>query len=392
MKRKSLIYVLLSLFICSCTNDIDTTVENCNVPNNHAPNTDGKFKIDEVKALSIANNFFKSSTRGSSDFVMDYVKSSEPNLTRGGDFVYDTLAYILNRGDGEGFIVVSSDNRVFPVLAYSETGTFSDKESMEDPVYANFISRLDGYLKSAENKDSVIEVPDDYLLRCVHKDPVVDSSWHQFSPYNKYVVREEPSCPVGCVALACAQAMIHCKDSLYLYDRKFNFSAIREAVSKKDTSITSYTDAIDDIAYLLFRFGREIGTKYDLTGSAAKYEKAIPVLKRIGYIVRQENPVYFVDSTIVNYILNEHIVCTSGFDYNHDVGHAWVIDGCAFCWKAQRPKTGVQNVFFHCNWGWGGECNGFYSGDFFSPGGYIFWNWSMKYFVVGKRGLMQGLI
>lgn len=55
MKRKSLIYVLLSLFICSCTNDIDTTVENCNVPNNQALNTDGKFKIGEVKALQITS-------------------------------------------------------------------------------------------------------------------------------------------------------------------------------------------------------------------------------------------------------------------------------------------------------------------------------------------------
>ncbi len=38
-----------------------------------------KFKIDEAKALGIANNFFKSSTRGSSVFALDYVRSDKPN-------------------------------------------------------------------------------------------------------------------------------------------------------------------------------------------------------------------------------------------------------------------------------------------------------------------------
>lgn len=401
MKRKSLIYVLLSLFICSCTNDIDTTVENCNVPNNHAPNTDGKFKIDEVKALSIANNFFKSSTRGSSDFVMDYVKSSEPNLTRGGDFVYDTLAYILNRGDGEGFIVVSSDNRVFPVLAYSETGTFSYKESMEDPVYANFISRLDGYLKSAENKDSVIEVPDDYLLRCVIHREVVDSSWHQLSPYNKYVVKYNPNCPVGCVAIATAQAMLHCKDEVVYGDRTYDFKEIREVLSENrlpgESSLTmDYDTAMDKIAYLLYQIGMSTKMIYHpIHGSGTTLEKAMSLLDSLNYNVRNQRKIDFVDSIVVNYLLNDDIICIGGTGIVNggEIKHAWIIDGCSFCWKENRPKSGVQYIFLHCNWGWGGKSNGYYSPlIYFDPEGCLFYTYQLTYFSVGKKSILESLI
>ena len=115
---------LLQVIISSCTNDLDvydtqssTTVE-LNKKNH---------KITENEAIDIANRFFKT-TRGKSDFAVKYVFNKDNVAKTRAAGISDTLAYILNRGEEDGFILVASDNRVFPVLAFSETGHFDYKE------------------------------------------------------------------------------------------------------------------------------------------------------------------------------------------------------------------------------------------------------------------------
>ena len=385
----------------SCTDDFDLTVEDGNILTEQARKVNDKFKINESKAMSIANKFFKSSTRSSSSFSVDYVIENKYNPTRSGGLSRDTLAYILNRGDNEGFVVVASDNRVFPVLAYSETGTFSYEETMRDPVYANFISRLDGYLKSAEEKDSVIEVPDDYILTCVNKEPVVDSSWHQLSPYNRYVVKEHPNCPVGCVALATAQAMKHSKDELVYGDRTYDFEVIREVLSENRKSDSppltmDYDTAMDKIAYLLYQIGISTEMEYDsIEGSGTTLAKARLLLDSLNFRVRNQKEIDFVDSIVVNYLLNDDIICIGGTGVTNagEIRHAWIIDGCSFCWKELRPQSGVQYIFLHCNWGWGGKSNGYYSSDiYFHPTGCLFYTFGLKYFSVCKKPFLESLI
>ena len=48
-------------------------------------------------------------------------------------------------------------------------------------------------------------------------------------------------------------------------------------------------------------------------------------------------------------------------------GHAWVIDG----YRHQEGLDALGNVkstrtLLHCNWGWDGQCNGYYSSNIFS--------------------------
>lgn len=74
-------------------------------------------------------------------------------------------------------------------------------------------------------------------------------------------------------------------------------------------------------------------------------------------------------------------------DYIHDPDgfrHAWTVDGCSFCWKdIDNHKKGVDNLFVHCNWGWGGTGNGYFYGPIFSPKNYQFWD--LHYFSVGNK-------
>ncbi|MBP5757961.1 MAG: Spi family protease inhibitor, partial [Bacteroidales bacterium] len=75
--------------------------------------------VDVSKATKVANNFWKSNSETS--------KFS-------GDLVFTNLAstegysgfYIFKNAIGEGFVVVSADDCVIPVLAYSATGNLDE--------------------------------------------------------------------------------------------------------------------------------------------------------------------------------------------------------------------------------------------------------------------------
>ena len=50
-------------------------------------------------------------------------------------------------------------------------------------------------------------------------------------------------------------------------------------------------------------------------------------------------------------------------------GHAWVIDGGkAYCFVTDGVPSGFR-YYMHCNWGWNGECDGYYSSSFSIPAG-----------------------
>lgn len=54
----------------------------------------------------------------------DFVLSNKKSTTRSAS-VSDTLAYIINYPNEEGFTIVSTSRKIFPVLGFSEKGHFS---------------------------------------------------------------------------------------------------------------------------------------------------------------------------------------------------------------------------------------------------------------------------
>lgn len=89
--------------------------------------------------------------------------------------VSDTLAYIFNYGVNNGFAVIASDNRVFPLLAFSETGHFAYEEDGNDPIYACFVSRIDDYLATADENDTIITIPDGFMSTCYWTAPLLET-------------------------------------------------------------------------------------------------------------------------------------------------------------------------------------------------------------------------
>lgn len=362
-----------------------------------------KFHIDESEAIDIANRFFRNTTRSkSSDFKIECVTNKKKSPTRSYGSLPDTLAYILNRDNNEGFIIISSDNRVFPILAFSETGSFKYKEDYNDVVYANFISRIGKHLNSVQNSDSTIDIPEYFPVGCMKSFPKVSYTWTQVAPFNKYVTLYHPNCLAGCVAIATAQAMVHCKDTL-VYKKKvsannsvhktYNLKMIREALADPDSIPATYDSAIDEAAQLVCQIGVDTGMNYSETLSHTNHNRMLPLFNGLNFIVRnsvfedyQEN-----SPLIVNSLLNDDIICVVGKSgsLGDNNGHAWIIDGCNFCWaEPLPPHKNVKDLFLHCNWGWGGDCNGYYSGYYFMPDDEIFYTAFMTYITIGRNPIL----
>lgn len=121
---------------------------------------------------------------------------------------------------------------------------------------------------------SNIDVDEEELDNCRMIFPTINISLHQDAPYNKFVVKEYPDCPVGCVAVATALVMMHSIPGMNYHDSRFYFTRMREVISNNNGRLNSpqkivgagylnetytYDQAIDSIAKILYWIGKDVG-------------------------------------------------------------------------------------------------------------------------------------
>lgn len=216
--------------------------------------------------------------------------------------------------------------------------------------------------------------------------PLIPAQWHQWWPYNVEVIKEDPGCPVGCVATAMAQIMkFHKKPAGYMWDdygynllEKLDFEHNRSFAweSKSSTIITNVGQLFKDI-------GLKVGMQYFPSGSGA-YSSLVPnAFSQYGYSTSK-----LIDINIQNLISylqdNKKPVYTRGSHVGG--GHAWVVDGFAQVAdyrelyrnayyrgeyvgyiKVRTVNFYLNDKYFHCNWGWGGQSDGWYLAGTFNP-------------------------
>ena len=324
-------------------------------------------RVDEAQALEYANLYFsQTQTRSTADLKRDYIV--EDIVTRSGQAAKDTLAYVFNRGEEEGFVLIATDNRVYPLLAFSDTGYFEYEKG--SPVDFAFVSRLGAYYEAHEGEEAqTMELSDAEEFEMY--EPYLSTSWSQRSPWNKYVAEEHPNCLAGCFAVATGMIMAHCKDSLNYHGINFDFYKINEALRTQgepdsiSSDIYDYDTAMDYAAKLLYWIGKDVNMVYTPEASAADIELAGPFLKGLKYRVGSwQEKMYDYDLLrVIYYIKNNCLVLMSGSREGAPTGHAWVVDGCYTSKLWYSPN--YHKAAIHCDWGWGGNSNGYFNGNVF---------------------------
>lgn len=273
------------------------------------------------------------------------------------------------------FVIVSGDERMPEILAYSSNNTF-DADNVPPAVrywlncYVEEFNHLDNYNTDILNKRSMFSSNEGVS-------PLLNQiQWGQSNPYNNL-------CPsyrgervlTGCVATAMAQVM-----KFYSYPDKgrgyikYNSSTNRLNVTHDfskdvfdwsnmlDSYVSGYTEQqANAIAILMASCGASVEMDYGTSsqGGSGAYQSDL----LSGYI---ENFGYDNDASLVirNYcsIDDWHRLLLSELDAGRPVnyggasirdgGHSFVIDGYRMG-ENQYPD-------YHVNWGWDGACDGYY--------------------------------
>ena len=293
--------------------------------------------------------------------------------TRSGNAA-DTLFYLINFEDNQGFALVAADERNTDVYMMAEEGSL-DLETLdpESPI-SYFMDQAAGY---ATYELGIIRpiVPeldttnmtyfDDtkyyngelYLCHTeeeeVIQDALLTTKWHQDYPYNKNCLYNGARVDAGCATIAVAQIMAyHRHPSTYNWDAMLRYNMID----------LSETDAVEAVASLVYNVGSTIEIDYEGDGNTGVTIDTVHLrLPNLGYL-RNAVTNYSFD-TVVSSVLAERPVYIRGDETNsYSPAHAWVIDGVQYSERTEylydiqtRVLTYTlvtrDNQYVHNNWG-----------------------------------------
>jgi len=289
----------------------------------------------------------------------------------------DTLFYILNDTINKGFVIVSADQRVWPIIGYSVDDTLDNTNN--SPAFMEWMENrkleIAQIIKDNVQPEKAItaEWNDLFNLKSgsiTEVEPLLKTTWNQFCFYNEQCpIDKDGPCghvPTGCTITALAQIMKYWN---YPSTGTGSYSYTDPLYGKlsADFGVTNYvwsqmpahlTEPNNEIAKLMFHLGVSSDVVYNLTGTGAFLINAAEGLSKYFSYSNDFKQIYRGRYKIEDWVnllkleLESHRpILYSG--YSSCFGHAFVCDGYQ------------SGNYFHFNWGWGGDADGyFYIGDF----------------------------
>lgn len=341
--------------------------------------------ISKEQALKVARNFYFERANLTKPINYNEISISKVRPIGNTNTVYYVCDVIP-----DGFIVVSANKKVVPVLAYS----FESKYAEDNDLPAGFNT----WMKHFENQiDYAVSnnilpseaittewnrlLSDDFsadsdirLLQSVA--PLLVSRWNQDSPYNNWCPPDPAGpggkCYAGCVATAMGQLLNYYRfpqqgqgSYSYIHPDYGTISADFGSTNYLwDGMLSSANKPNDPIGELLFHQGVSVDMDYGPDGSGMWNHKAAYSLKT-HFRYGPETQYYFRDSVsidwdsllITNLNQRKPLYYAGWADVQSTSGHAFVCDG-------YQPGN-----YYHFNWGWGGSQDGYFYTDNLTPGG-----------------------
>ena len=361
--------------------------------------------VTPEKALRVAQSVFASEPGtkavGESNLQIVWDGEFEP-ATKGAQ---DPAFYVVSRPEG-GFVMVSGNDNVQPVLAFSFENDFKVEEMPANVHW--WMEELKGYARSAVRSTPEIEevweafaetkavIPESNIVQASEYLVSRTNLWNQSGPANLRTptVDGQSQSVCGCVPLALAEIMAwfgtQNKTSYPAAQIEgYNYYAYNTATSKFDKAwaiaehplttshswadlkaLSSYSDFmgqsattlgadLGDLVYdigtiLQVKFNESLGAAGGTSGNLGQLEQLTSLMyyNKAALSKKREN---FTSSEWITMLVNEinlHPVFYEGQDTGNGGGHAFVADGYA------TTNTGKQVI--HFNFGWGGNCNGYY--------------------------------
>ncbi len=352
-------------------------------------------KVEVDQASLIAKIFIaEQSSLKSTDIDKDVVLSDY--LSYGDQHNPELFIFKLNLDNKKSYVVMPTDDRVQPILAYSLDGWVGDSPEDFPPAMKEYLDSYSAQIKYIIDNDlsgSQLAVDQwenydpngsmDMGTDNSSVPPLLSTTWNQGCYYNE-------QCPAdasgpcghvyaGCVATAMGQVMkyhsypstgvgSHGYNSSYGYleadfgNTNYNWAAMPNSISASNT----------EIAQLLSHLGISIDMQYSPSGSGAYSTDARNAL--VNYFQYDPSAVYLQRSnyseTDWEAMLKVELALSQPLMYrgSGSGGHSFVCDGYD------------ENNMFHFNWGWSGSYNGYFSLSDLTPGSGDFTNYQAAIF------------
>lgn len=346
-------------------------------------------------AKSIASNFAINKLKENKHKGEIKLLLSSSQVSTSEELRTDKEAYYIFASTGnDEFIIVSGDERMPSILAYSDENDFDNTNIPPNVLY--WLERYaDAYLSLDDDVYNAKEPLSSINPNGV-KPLLANNRWGQDNPYNLLcpTVRNK-KCVTGCVATAMAQVMNYYKypnigKGNISYWTETNNINVQHRFDEKpflwDNIIDDYSKGYSSeqataIAELMLACGASVKMDYCVSsqgGSAAYQYDLIPAFieyfdydRDAAFVMRDYCTSEDWHQLIINELNNGSPINYAGQSYR-DGGHSFVLDGYSVDDEYTYP-------YYHINWGWDGMCNGYYqivdlypveNGQYASNGGF----------------------
>ena len=314
----------------------------------------------------------------------------------------EPVYYIYNVGDNQGFVIVSAENNVYPIIGYSFEGSYTSQPGFEPANFNYWMDNCSNQIiyvrENALPADELIEstwnsllVSDPVSKDFDNVDPLLTTLWDQGTYYNQ-LCPADPGGPgghvwAGCVATAMAQVMKYHNHPLQ-GSGSHSYNCPGYGAQSADFGATTYewtsmpnqvNSSNTSVATLLYHLGVSVDMQYSPSGSGAFSSDARDALvEYFGYspdaqlLPKSGFPIETFIYKLKNELNLSRPVYYSGSGSGG--GHAFVCDGYQ------------GNDFFHFNWGWSGYANGYFYLNNLNPGGFQFNQGQSALFYVYPEG------
>ncbi len=367
--KRFLFLILIGLFIYSCHEDEKLDLKESIIQSENFVNIGVVTDICSTIEFPTTVKSFKN----------EIINRNIESITEISDDLGDIVYYITNYENG-GFVIISADNRLDPIFAYSESNTFTVNSDDYPKGLVNWLGDTKNKVKKIRKSNSKQKpeikqrwdeldskrapLPGDgdgdgKVDPCedthTQVGPLLSTEWWQRGGFNNLVPVRCSSVEeafAGCVAIAAAQVM-----RFYEYPDNYDWDQMPNFIGTNETA----------------RLIRDIGIAVDMdwtcTGSYA-YTSDLPSVLKESFGYTSANYSSFNRNTVTKELSNGRPVILRGQDSNG--GHAWVCDGyliSIYCGSSETGGMGASYLSLSMNWGWeDGIFNGFYGYNDWTPG------------------------
>ena len=371
---KKLLYIVTGLvfFMVSCQSD--GLYDYSEVRNSEAIGMEGaESRTISAKALDFVSDLRKETRAGTEGLsvssvyawrVCDMLPQTRYGLSM---LPTDTLLYIVNFTNDNGFALVSALDNYDGVVAYIESGHLTPDDEIDNPGFNFFLESFmagGGFSPGIPDPtpyDS-IPIPGVWHTTAFYA-PLLTTQWGQGDPFNRLCYTSDSLQAVaGCGAIAASQIVAyHQHPSAYQTHTYLWNDILSGNTPQTESGKTSVSELVYDVGHL-------IRTEYGVSASTSYTDSISYCWNEFGYSYSLMD--FNIDSCLVDFQNNRPVFMrgTGIIEFPDRIrvfGHAWVIDGCVVREREiltiQPP--GSQNEiqhFIHCNWGWDGEYDGYY--------------------------------